>query len=173
MGAGRVVCLTGPVGAGKTTVAKELVKLMPEPVAYLEGDVFWSFLVKPGGKGGQEGFRAVLRAMFGAAAQMARSGYDVVLDFSVPPAFLPVAGKILKDVRLDLVMLRPGLAVCELRAAARAEGRIGDYGGYRDFYGMFVDKRFPPVAGDEEAAEEVAARIFEWLAGELFRVAGG
>ena len=172
MGVGRVVCLTGPVGAGKTTVAKEFLTLMPGPLAYLEGDVFWGFLVKSGGKVRQEGFRVVLRAMFGAAAQMARAGYDVVLDFSVPPEFLPVAVKILKDVRLDFVMLRPSLAVCEVRAAARAEGRIADYGVYRDFYKLFVDKRFPPVAGDDEAAEVVAARIFEWRSGELLRVAG-
>ncbi len=42
-----VVMLSGPIGAGKTTVARELVDIWPGPLAYIEGDRFWSFLVKP------------------------------------------------------------------------------------------------------------------------------
>lgn len=37
---------SGPVGAGKTTVAKELVALLPAPVSYIEGDIFWYFVAK-------------------------------------------------------------------------------------------------------------------------------
>jgi tRNA A37 threonylcarbamoyladenosine biosynthesis protein TsaE len=35
-----IIILSGPVGAGKTTVGKELVKLLDGPVVYIEGDTF-------------------------------------------------------------------------------------------------------------------------------------
>ena len=41
-----ITILSGPVGAGKTTVARELVALLPAPVSYIEGDTFWSFVEK-------------------------------------------------------------------------------------------------------------------------------
>ena len=38
--------LSGPIGAGKTAVSKELIARSPDPLAYIEGDQFWPFLVK-------------------------------------------------------------------------------------------------------------------------------
>ena len=37
---GRVLMLSGPVGAGKTTVGRLLLPLLHGPWAYLEGDTF-------------------------------------------------------------------------------------------------------------------------------------
>ena len=37
---GTVIMLSGPVGAGKTTVARELIAIMPGPLSYIEGDAF-------------------------------------------------------------------------------------------------------------------------------------
>jgi uridine kinase len=39
-----VIFLSGPIGAGKTAVARELLHLLPAPLSYIEGDVFWSFI---------------------------------------------------------------------------------------------------------------------------------
>jgi len=38
--------MSGPVGAGKSTVARELVAWSLAPIAYIEGDTFWSFIAK-------------------------------------------------------------------------------------------------------------------------------
>ena len=81
--------LSGPLGAGKTAVSKELVVLWPAPLAYIEGDQFWPFLVKRAEGDRREDFRVIMRAMTSAAGSLARTGYDVLLDFSVPPPFVP------------------------------------------------------------------------------------
>jgi uridine kinase len=40
---GSLIILSGPPGAGKSTVAKELMQLLPLPPAYIGGDDFWKF----------------------------------------------------------------------------------------------------------------------------------
>jgi hypothetical protein len=59
-----------------------------------------------------------MRAMTSAAGSLTRTGYDVLLDFSIPPAFLPAAQKILRDAPLHYIVLRPPL-----------EGKITKYDG--------------------------------------------
>ena len=92
-----VTILSGPIGAGKTAVSKELIALSSAPLAYIEGDQFWPFLVKRAEGDRREDFRVIMRAMTSAAGSLARTGYDVLLDFSIPPAFVPGAQKILRD----------------------------------------------------------------------------
>ncbi len=165
-----VTFLSGPIGAGKTTVAKELVALLPAPVSYIEGDIFWSFIAKAHNRDRREVFRILTRAMIAAALPFARSGYEVILDFSIPPQFLETARKILKEVALNYVVLLPSLAVCEARAAVRSQGRILEYASYRDFYALFADTMAYAVCDDEADAGTVAKRIFEGLRGGKFAV---
>ena len=89
---GKVIILSGPVGAGKTTVARELLKLLPGEVSYIEGDTFWSFIAKTETRDRRANFRTIMRSMTAATIPFARSGFDVLLDFSVPPDFLPFSG---------------------------------------------------------------------------------
>jgi chloramphenicol 3-O-phosphotransferase len=42
----RSILLSGPVGAGKTTVAKELIATSQGPTAHIEGDKFWAFTAR-------------------------------------------------------------------------------------------------------------------------------
>jgi hypothetical protein len=103
--------------------------------------------------------------MTAASLPLARSGYDVVLDFSIPPDFLPIALKILKDTPLEFVVLLPSLSTCERRAANRSEGIISDYQRYRSFYAMFLaaSERFT-ICDDAADASTMASRYWKAFA---------
>jgi hypothetical protein len=132
-----VVMLSGPIGAGKTTVARELVAISPAPLCYIEGDAFWSLFAKADTQPRRKRFRVLMRSVTAAAVALARSGYEVLLDFSFPLDSLETGRKIVKEIPLDFVMLRPSIAICKQRAATRPEGKISNYNVYRDFYTMF------------------------------------
>ncbi len=166
-----VTILSGPVGAGKTTVARELIALLPAPVAYIEGDTFWSFLAKPDNRDRRESFGVIMRSMTAASLPFARSGFEVIIDFSIPPQFLHTARKILKEVPLNYIAIRPSLAICEARALARQEGKISDYTRYRDFYALFEEPSPYLVCDHEADARTLAHRICESLGARKFRVA--
>src|SRR5215467_12791080 len=93
-----VIFLSGPIGAGKTAVAQELVQLLPAPLSYIEGDTFWSFVNKSGERDMRDNFPVLVRSMTAAAIPFARSGFRVLIDFSTPPTFVDTARKILKEV---------------------------------------------------------------------------
>lgn len=165
-----VVMLSGPVGAGKTTIARELAALSPAPLCFIEGDSFWPFFVKPDARPVNERFRLLMRSMTAASVPLARGGYEVLLDFSFPVNFLDTARKILKEIPVDLIVLRPSLAVCEQRAAARGEGKIADYSVYREFYTMFEGMPKHDICDDEADAGSIARRIRMGLDEGIYRL---
>ena len=81
------------MAAARGAVAQKLVPLLPGTVAYIEGDLFWSFIKQSETLGERENFQVIMRAMTAATIPFVRSGYDVDLDFSVPPHFPGVARK--------------------------------------------------------------------------------
>lgn len=169
-----VIFLSGPVGAGKTTVAKQLIAASPYPVAYIEGDTFWSFIVKKSeALPVHKNFKMIMTSMVAAALPYALYGYETIVDFSLPPWFLETAEKILgrKDVPADYIVLRPSEPVCAARAAGRAEGIITDYAPYHDLYADFdqVGRRHL-VCDDNSDAAAMAARIREGLTEGKFRL---
>jgi adenylate kinase family enzyme len=168
-----IIILSGPVGAGKSTVAKELVSSSPHPTAYIEGDTFWSFIAKGAESHKRyDNFKLIMRSMTAAALPYALSGYEVVLDFSIPPWFLDAALKIarLREVPLDYVVLRPSETVCAARAAARTEGRISDYTRYHDLYTDFDEAERYTIRDDTSNAASIAVRIREELNAGRFRI---
>lgn len=166
---GHVIILSGPVGAGKTAVSTELVKLLPEPLFYIEGDVFWRFAAKPGRLTRRDLMAPTMRAMTAAAAAIGRAGFTVLLDFSMPPAYLPTVEKIMRDVPFDYVLLCPPPDVCEARAATRSEGVIRDYGPYRGFYDLFEEGSHVRLTDASATEAETAREILAGLEAGAFR----
>jgi chloramphenicol 3-O-phosphotransferase len=168
-----IILLSGPIGAGKTTVAREFIALSPAPVAYIEGDTFWGFIAKKApGRGIHYDFKMIMSAMTAAAVPYALHGYEVIVDFSIPPWFLDNARRIAKrrDVPLDFVVLRPSESVCAARAAHRGEGAIPEYAPYHELYTSFDEAERYTIKDDSSDAAVVAARIREGLEAGQFRL---
>jgi adenylylsulfate kinase-like enzyme len=165
-----VIFLSGPIGAGKTAVAKELLPLLPAPLSYIEGDTFWSFIAKAGERGPRDNFSVLVRSMTAAAVPFARSGFQVLIDFSIPPAYLDAARKILKEMPFDFVMLRPSLQVCVERAGSREKGAITEYARLKNFYALFENARTEPICDDTADPASLALRIAGGLNQGRFRV---
>ena len=123
-------------------MARLLLPVCPAPWACPEGDTFWSFIVKAENRSPRENFPVIMRSMTAAAIPFARSGFDVLLDFQSRRASSRRRVKILKEIRLDFVSLRPSIELCARRAAERSAGKIADYGPYRSFYGPLRTRVF-------------------------------
>lgn len=168
---GSILILSGPIGSGKTTVAKALLENAIPPTAYIEGDVFWSFLAKPPPSARQRSFPTIMRAMFRSASALAGDGWDVILDFSIPPPFAAGAAARVPELDVRYVELHASLEICAARSASRAEGAIADYRPYADFFDAFnADPRFV-VWTDDADPKSAAAAIRDGLAAGRFRLA--
>ncbi len=168
---GSIAILSGPVGAGKTTVARELLALATGPTVYIEGDTFWSFIVAPDKRQPPpKSFTMIMRAMLAAARHYERDGYDVLVDFSIPPWYLDGVRALLKGVDVSYLVMRPSEDVCAARAATRPDGTIADYGPYRELYRSFENAGRYVVCDDEGEPAEVAARIRAGIETGTFRI---
>jgi predicted kinase len=123
----RVLVVTGPPGAGKSTVARMVADRF-DPAACVETDWFWTTIVRghilPWLPEADAQNRAVLQAGAAAAARLAGGGYTVVVDGIIGPWYLDLVTDELwrVDAEVHYVVLRPRLEV----AVARATSRTGD-----------------------------------------------
>ena len=122
---GSITILTGPAGAGKTTVARTVAAMRPHAV-HLHTDDFWGFIVSGGIlpylPDADRQNHTVLDAIAAAAVAYAKGGYEVVADGVVGPWMLDHytrAAAAPPGIPLRYVVLRPGLEVTLRRALAR------------------------------------------------------
>jgi cytidylate kinase len=157
-----LLVITGPPGAGKSTVARDLAGRF-EPSVLVEGDAFFGFLARgridPWLPESNEQNKAVTAASATAAATFVTAGYFTVFDGIVGPWFLStfVAASGLGD--LDYAVLLPTVDACVERVGSREDHDFDDAAATRKMHHEFsrgeIDPRHvfvdPPTGADAVA----------------------
>lgn len=125
-----IIILTGPPGAGKSTIARGLVQSCPRAV-HLHTDDFWRFIaagaIPPYLPESDAQNQTVMRVISGAAREYAAGGYLTVIDGIIGPWMLHHFSDLVavqeqaKAPRLHYVVLRPSRD----ETVRRAQGRTG------------------------------------------------
>lgn len=167
-----IIILSGPVGAGKSTTACELVKLLPEPLVHIEGDSFWKHIVKGRADfAGKENLRMTAAAAFAAAIPYALYGHTVLLDFAFTPASLKKALEVAarRQIPIKYVVLRPEMALCASRAANRKEWAFEEYTEpLQRLYNAFDRAQTHIICDNTGDAAAIASKILEGLNEGMF-----
>jgi adenylate kinase family enzyme len=163
-----LILVTGPPGAGKSTVARLLADSFPSS-ALVVGDQFFAFIhrgwIEPWLADAHVQNEIVTDAAAAAAGRLAAGGYVVVYDGVVGPWLLPrFLGATGLD-RLHYVILLPPEPVCIARVQARVGHGFTDIPATRHMYRDFTDAPVDPrhlvtSAGPPEAiGTAIQARV--------------
>ncbi|TDO52650.1 AAA domain-containing protein [Kribbella sp. VKM Ac-2527] len=142
---GDVTLLTGPPGAGKTTVAELVATKAAKPMVHLTTDLYYRAIrtgfVAPYLPGAQRQNEVVIGAIVATVREYARGGYDVVVDGILGPWFLDPfrAAAARDDLALSYVVLRPDLETTLARAKQRAGNELKDVTAITGLHNAFAD----------------------------------
>ena len=138
----RTLVVTGPPGAGKTTVARLVSRMWPLSVC-IEADQFWHSIVRgsvpPWTDAASEQNGTCLDVLGACASIYAQAGYMVVVDGVLGPWFLerflvqPRAARVV----VHYVVLRPSAEVALTRAQARSGRALTESAPIRAMYEDF------------------------------------
>lgn len=128
--AGQVLILTGPPGAGKSSVADVLAGSAQRPTVHMRTDTFYRWIragyVAPYLPEAAHQNKVVIAVIAEAAARFASGGYDVILDGIVGPWFLDALHAVFRrrEIATSYVVLRPRLDVTLSRATERGPDEL-------------------------------------------------
>ena len=150
---GRIVIVSGPPGAGKSTIARRLADGAAANLAvHLHTDDFYTYVrkgfVAPWLPAAQAQNIAIMNALAASAAAFAIGGYEVLVDGIVGPWFFDpwLAAARAHAIDLRYIALAPDQATTVARATARtAPGAMTDAGVVRTMWAQF--QTFAPPAG--------------------------
>jgi gluconate kinase len=177
--AGSVLILTGPPGAGKSTVADILARQSEGPAAHLQSDDFYDRTIKSGYilpwlPESHNQNEVVTRVTAGAAFGYAEGGYFTILDGIVGPWFLAPYREMAKakNIPLHYVVLRPaGADLTFARVQQRgthglkAEGPVREL--FRQFSNLDMLEKHAFDSGAMNADETARALAAKLSAGEF------
>jgi adenylate kinase family enzyme len=140
-----VLILTGPPGAGKSSVGDLLARQSLSPAAHIHSDDFYdrfikSGFVKPWLVEAQAQNTTAINAIVAAAFAYAQGGYWTIVDGIVGPWFLEPYREAARTsgIALDYVVLRPADPATSLgRIQSRSEQGLKDEAVVRDLYRQF------------------------------------
>jgi hypothetical protein len=162
---GSLLIVTGPPGAGKSTVAAVLAA-QTEPSVLVDGDRFFAFIargaVTPWLPGSEHQNETVTRAAGAATGRFVAGGFDTIYDGIVGPWFLPTFAAAAGLVRLDYAVLLPSADTCVRNVLGRSGHGFRDEEATRKMHAEFeqadVDDRHV-LRIEGEPVDDVAARV--------------
>lgn len=149
LGVGSLLVITGPPGAGKSTVAKALAAAA-DPSVLVEGDTFFAFLangrIDPWLAGSNDQNTIVTEAAAAAAGRFALGGYKTVYDGVVGPWFLATFAKATGLDVLEYLILLPSMERCVKQVAERTGHGFTDEAATRKMHKEFRRRSNRPTA---------------------------
>ena len=160
-----LVVITGPPGAGKSTVAGLLAAEFEKSVL-VEGDAFFAFLasgaIEPWRPAAHRQNDVVIRAAAAAAGGYAAGGYSTVYDGVLGPWFLADFAAATALDHLHYAVLLPTVERCVAQVAGRTGHEFADEAAtrhmHREFAAADIDQRHV-LADSSGPASETAAEV--------------